>query len=97
MPIYEYECIKCGHVAEVWQKITDSEPTKCEACKGKMRKLISQSSFHLKGSGWYVTNYKSRRESDKKKSSLDTKPETKTAEDKPKKEASSGSTKSTDE
>jgi len=61
-----------------------------------MRKLISQSSFHLKGSGWYVTDYKSKKESDKKESSTDTKAETKTAEDKPKKEASPASAKSTD-
>jgi putative FmdB family regulatory protein len=97
MPVYEYECTKCGHVSEVWQKITDSGLTKCEFCKGKMRKLISQSSFHLKGSGWYVTDYKSKRESDKKKSSPDTKPETKTADDKPKKEASSAGAKTKDE
>ena len=58
MPIYEYECTKCGHQTEVWQRITDQSVTKCDRCKGKMRKLISQSSFHLKGSGWYVTDYK---------------------------------------
>jgi len=96
MPIYEYECTKCGRVAEVWQKISDSDTTKCDHCKGRMRKLISQSSFHLKGSGWYVTDYKSKKESDKKESSTDTKAETKTAEDKPKKEASPASAKSTD-
>ena len=60
MPIYEYECAKCGHQIEVWQKFSDKPVTKCELCKGKMKKLISQSTFHLKGSGWYVTDYASK-------------------------------------
>ncbi|OQX61805.1 MAG: FmdB family transcriptional regulator [Desulfococcus sp. 4484_241] len=58
MPIYEYECLSCGKTYEVWQKITDKPLTKCEVCSGKLRKLISHSSFHLKGSGWYVTDYR---------------------------------------
>ena len=61
MPIYEYECTKCGQQTEIWQKFSDTPITKCELCKGKMRKLISQSTFHLKGTGWYVTYYASDR------------------------------------
>jgi putative FmdB family regulatory protein len=61
MPIYEYECQKCGHHEEVLQKFSDPPISKCEKCKGKMRKLISQSTFHLKGTGWYVTDYASKR------------------------------------
>jgi putative FmdB family regulatory protein len=61
MPIYEYECKKCGYHMEVWQKFSDPEMTKCELCKGRIRKLISQSTFHLKGTGWYVTDYASNR------------------------------------
>jgi putative FmdB family regulatory protein len=61
MPIYEYECTKCGHQTEVWQRITDQSVTKCDHCKGKMSRLISQSSFHLKGTGWYVTDYASKK------------------------------------
>ncbi len=57
MPIYEYECENCGRHLEVWQKITDAPLTTCEACGGKLHKLISQSSFILKGTGWYVTDY----------------------------------------
>ncbi len=57
MPIYEYECENCGRHLEVWQKITDDPLTTCEACGGKLHKLISQSSFILKGTGWYVTDY----------------------------------------
>ncbi len=60
MPIYEYECTKCGQVTEAWQKFSDPPLEKCEVCGGKMRKLVSQSTFHLKGSGWYVTDYGSR-------------------------------------
>ena len=60
MPVYEYECSKCGRLEEIFQKITDSPISKCNHCNGKMRKLISQSSFHLKGSGWYVTDYCSK-------------------------------------
>jgi putative FmdB family regulatory protein len=45
---------------EVFQKFSDPPLTKCEQCKGKVHKLISQSSFHLKGTGWYVTDYASK-------------------------------------
>ncbi len=57
MPIYEYECTRCGTVEEALQKFTDKPLTKCRQCTGKLRKLISNSAFHLKGSGWYVTDY----------------------------------------
>jgi putative FmdB family regulatory protein len=57
MPIYEYKCRKCGKKFEVFQKITDDEVKQCTACNGPVDKLISLSSFHLKGSGWYVTDY----------------------------------------
>jgi putative FmdB family regulatory protein len=57
MPIYEYECESCGEVIENWQKFSDAPLTMCESCGGKLHKLISHSSFHLKGSGWYVTDY----------------------------------------
>ena len=57
MPIYEYECTKCGKVEEIFQKFSDKPLIKCRHCAGKLQKLISQSSFHLKGTGWYVTDY----------------------------------------
>jgi len=60
MPIYEYECEKCGHQKEVLQKFSDPPIAECDACHGKMKKLISQSTFHLKGTGWYVTDYASK-------------------------------------
>ncbi len=65
MPIYEYECKKCKKYFEVWQKITE-EPLKiCKECGGELLKLISESSFILKGTGWYVTDY-AKKEKDKK-------------------------------
>jgi putative FmdB family regulatory protein len=57
MPVYEYECTKCGKIEEAIQKFSDKPLTKCKHCSGKLQKLISQSSFHLKGTGWYVTDY----------------------------------------
>ncbi|MGQ9499415.1 MAG: FmdB family zinc ribbon protein [Dissulfurimicrobium sp.] len=57
MPVYEYECESCGKIVEQMQKISDPNPERCE-CGGKLHKLISNSSFHLKGTGWYVTDYK---------------------------------------
>jgi putative FmdB family regulatory protein len=57
MPIYEYECPSCG-VVEAFQGITEDPLTRCPECRRcKVRKLISHSSFHLKGSGWYATDY----------------------------------------
>ena len=60
MPIYEYECTKCGHQKEALQKFSDPSLTECELCHGKLKKLISHSTFHLKGTGWYVTDYASK-------------------------------------
>src|SRR5436305_9835660 len=57
MPIYEYVCDKCGKHLEVIQKMSDPPLKKCPDCKGKLQKEISQTSFQLKGSGWYVTDY----------------------------------------
>jgi len=56
MPIYEYDCQKCG-TFEVTQGITEKALGKCPTCKGKVKKLISNTSFQLKGTGWYVTDY----------------------------------------
>lgn len=56
MPIYEYQCQKCG-TFEATQRITDKPLAKCPTCKGKIKKLISNTSFQLKGTGWYVTDY----------------------------------------
>ncbi len=60
MPIYEYRCANCGKTLEIMQKFSDKPLTKCPSCGGRLSKLISNCSFHLKGSGWYVTDYKKK-------------------------------------
>lgn len=57
MPIYEYTCKKCGKTIEVLQKFSDPDLKKHEKCGGALTKLISQSGFQFKGTGWYVTDY----------------------------------------
>ncbi|MBW1742500.1 MAG: zinc ribbon domain-containing protein [Deltaproteobacteria bacterium] len=57
MPIYEYECTSCRNITEAWQKFSDKPLKMCEHCSGKLHKIMSQSTFHLKGTGWYVTDY----------------------------------------
>ncbi|MAI77917.1 MAG: FmdB family transcriptional regulator [Deltaproteobacteria bacterium] len=58
MPIYEYECAKCGHQFEREQRMSDSPVKTCPVCKArKVNKLISRSSFVLKGGGWYADGY----------------------------------------
>lgn len=70
MPIYEYECAKCGHQLEVMQKMTDAPLTKCPKCKAnKLSKLFSQTAVQFKGSGWYVTDYSSKGKSSESKAS----------------------------
>ncbi|MGQ0579093.1 MAG: FmdB family zinc ribbon protein [Betaproteobacteria bacterium] len=59
MPIYEYRCTSCGHEKEVLQKLADPPLTECPACgKPTLGKLVSAAGFHLKGSGWYATDFK---------------------------------------
>ena len=81
MPIYEYQCERCG-TFEATQRITEKPLTKCPTCRGKVKKLISNTSFQLKGTGWYVTDYarKDKAAPDGKngsKSSSESKPESK--------------------
>jgi len=57
MPIYEYKCKKCGKEFELFQGIAEPALKSCKFCRGPVHKLMSLSSFHLKGSGWYATDY----------------------------------------
>ena len=57
MPIYEYQCQQCGNHFEIMQKISDAPLAECSACGGVLEKQWSQTSFQLKGSGWYVSDY----------------------------------------
>ncbi len=63
MPIYEYECTACSQITEAVQRFSDPPLTECAHCHGQMRKLVSRSTFHLKGSGWYVTDYSGKTQS----------------------------------
>jgi putative FmdB family regulatory protein len=65
MPIYEYSCGKCGAHLEVMQRITDKPLARHPKCGGKLSKEWSQTSFQLKGSGWYVTDYAGKKQEPK--------------------------------
>lgn len=77
MPIYEYSCLSCEADHEIIQKISDAPLTICPSCGGELKKKISNSSFVLKGTGWYATDYAGKgnnRESGKEKAGEDKKP-----------------------
>ena len=59
MPIYEYQCAACGHTFDTIQSFKEEVLVDCPVCKEQtLKKLVSASAFHLKGSGWYVTDFK---------------------------------------
>ena len=59
MPIYEYRCAACGFQKEYLQRLSDAPPTACPECgKASLRKMVTAAGFHLKGSGWYATDFK---------------------------------------
>ncbi len=57
MPIYEYQCRKCGFRFEKLQKLSEPPPGKCPECGGKVTQLLSAPAVQFKGTGWYVTDY----------------------------------------
>jgi putative FmdB family regulatory protein len=85
MPIYEYECPNCGKHFEIFQKFSDEPLSRCQECGGHVHKLISKTSFILKGTGWYATDYaspvrkKAKEAKDKSGNKAETKTETKAA------------------
>ena len=59
MPVYEYECTQCNYKTEELQKVLNGNRDKmCPICSKKMKKIMSKNTFHLKGKGWYNTDYK---------------------------------------
>jgi putative FmdB family regulatory protein len=64
MPVYEYACDKCGHEFEAEQRITEAPLKTCPAARPQAQRLISQTSFVLKGSGWYADLYSSKAKPD---------------------------------
>ncbi len=57
MPLYEYQCKKCGERMEKIRKFSDPPLTVCEKCGGKLEQLLSSPAIQFKGAGWYVTDY----------------------------------------
>lgn len=93
MPIYEYRCQVCQHEIEVMQKMSEDALTTCPECgKEGLTKLISRSSFQLKGTGWYQTDFKNT--PDKAKTVSENKPEAK-SESKPESKSESKADKTT--
>jgi putative FmdB family regulatory protein len=66
MPLYEYECLKCGRRTELLQRHGEPPLAACPECGGEVRKLISSPAFQFKGSGWYVTDYAGKKGGDAK-------------------------------
>ena len=91
MPIYEYECSKCGKTIEVLQKMTDKPLKKHAGCGGSLTKLISAAGFQFKGTGWYVTDYARKESKTESKETKETKDSKETTSSNGNKEAGSGS------
>lgn len=82
MPIYEYICKNCGHQLDAMQKFSDAALRDCPNCnKPDLEKQISAPAFHLKGSGWYVTDFRNPAKTEAKKT--EDKPQDKVAEKTP--------------
>ena len=97
MPIYEYQCESCQGVREVLQKFSDKPLKTCPECGGKMHKLMSLNAFHLKGEGWYVTDYKGKNASTQApENGASTEPKAEKAEKAPKKEKAKAAPKTDD-
>jgi len=62
MPIYEYECKRCGHRFEMIQKFSDKPRKRCPECRGAVERLISAPAIRFKGTGWYVTDYADKKQ-----------------------------------
>ena len=95
MPLYEYQCTKCGHRFEKIQKFSDKMIKKCPECGGPVEQMVSAPAVQFKGSGWYVTDYAKKSHAhaatDSGKDSKESK-----KEEKPKPETASKETKKTE-
>jgi putative FmdB family regulatory protein len=98
MPLYEYQCTKCGHRFEKIQKFSDRPVTKCPECGGRVEQTISAPAVQFKGSGWYVTDYakKSSATSSSDSGSKDSKESKETKKEDKKTESTTKESKKTD-
>lgn len=79
MPIYEYVCHSCGRQFEIMQKISDEPLSNCPTCHAnEVTKLVSAPSFQLKGTGWYVTDFKDKKSTNEAAKPASSSPENKT-------------------
>ena len=87
MPLYEYQCKKCGHRFEKIQKFSDKPIKKCPECGGPVEQLLSAPAVQFKGSGWYVTDYAKKGSTPSTSSSSDSESGAKDSKSKETKEA----------
>jgi putative FmdB family regulatory protein len=83
MPLYEYECEKCGHRFEKIQKFSDPPLDVCPKCGGALHKMQSAPAFQFKGTGWYVTDYAKSGKGETKEPAKDSTPANDTAKQEP--------------
>ncbi|HEV2398426.1 MAG TPA: zinc ribbon domain-containing protein [Candidatus Sulfotelmatobacter sp.] len=96
MPLYEYQCKKCGHLFEKIQKFSDKPVKKCPECGGPVEQTISAPAVQFKGSGWYVTDYAKKSSSPSSDSGSKDSKETKKDEKKPETTTKESSSKKAD-
>jgi putative FmdB family regulatory protein len=89
MPLYEYQCKKCGHRFEKIQKFSDKMVKKCPECGGQVEQMISAPAVQFKGSGWYVTDYAKKDSSSASSGDSGSKESKDKKDEKPKSESSS--------
>lgn len=96
MPLYEYQCKKCGHRFEKIQKFSDKPVKKCPECGGQVEQTISAPAVQFKGSGWYVTDYAKKSHTSSSDSGSKDSKETKKDEKKPETTTKESSSKKAD-
>jgi putative FmdB family regulatory protein len=96
MPLYEYQCEKCGHRFEKIQKFSDRMVKKCPECGGKVEQMISAPAVQFKGSGWYVTDYANKSHAPSSDGGKDSKKDDKSKSDSSSSKDSSGKGSSSD-
>lgn len=98
MPIYEYQCRVCGERCEILQKINEPLTTKCPNCQAEpaqLNRLVSAAGFQLKGTGWYVTDFRDKKPPEKKAPEEEQAPKSEKSDDNTKTKSTESKTKET--